>query len=128
MYPELVEETGGPERDPNGPYVITIAAFHLDDPRYAKISIVYYEGDNTLADDGGSVIPDIVGTVGINALTNFGKFSEDPNIVYVRNETLEVDWEIVRDPRTYAHAIAGFDVDSEEPARDPIRKMKGDDE
>jgi hypothetical protein len=120
---EIDTDGGGPVRDPENPYVITIEAFH-DQNNYAKITIMYYEGDNTLCDDAQSVIPDINGTVGPNALSNFGAFSEDENIVYVRNEKLEVDWEVVRSSQAYAHAVAGFDVDNEQAAKSPIRKMR----
>jgi hypothetical protein len=66
-----------------------------------KITLMYHYNDvgAVLADDG-DVISDVVGLVG-DALNHFGEGSGDPELVYVRNNRLGVDYEIVRTGEPY---------------------------
>lgn len=83
------------------PYVISPAEFgSLDD--YDTISLNYY-ADGVLADDMDEVIDDVDGTVGYDALTRFGEYEDDS--VFVRNEDLKVDYEILLDLRMYSDIV-----------------------
>lgn len=99
-------------RDPNVPYVINIEEFTDDNDDYDKLSVTYYEGDDVLADEGDGVIPEPSTIVGIDALTRFGDGSDDEHIVYVRNEKLASDFEIVRDARSYSSVVLGLEDDT----------------
>lgn len=112
-------------RDPELPYLISVQEF-MDEKEFTKLNIVYYEEDDSLVDDGDRLIPDVEGTVGSAQLSRFGELSEDPNIVYVRNEKMEVDFEIIKDKRSYAKFIMGFDPEDEEKGP-KIRKMRDHD-
>jgi hypothetical protein len=41
-------------------------------------------------------------------LDRFGHGSNDPSIVYIRNDTLEIIYEVVKSPHYYAEEVHGF--------------------
>ena len=88
----------------NGPYVITPEDFASSPPGYNCCPLDYYK-DGTLA-DGWGVPMDIEETIGEEALDHFGEYVDD--VVYVRNERLELDYEVTRDPRTYKEAERAY--------------------
>jgi hypothetical protein len=56
-----------------------------------------------LADDWFGTY-DIEDTIGEDALNHFGDHVDD--IVYVRNKSLQADYEVVRDERKFSDAVA----------------------
>lgn len=112
-------------RSPDHPYVISFAEFQEDETHYDKISIEYFEADNTLADDRDQIIPDVDEMIGRRNLSRFGQGSEDPNIVYIRNERIHVDFEVAYNPRGYAEIILG--VETEPKHKRQIQRMREDD-
>ena len=80
----------------NGPYVITPDQFG-DEPSYSSQPLDYF-ADGVLA-DGWGVKLDIEETIGEDALKHFGDYEDD--VVYVRNERTEIDYEVSKDPRRY---------------------------
>lgn len=109
------EETSGDsspdsilERDRSKPYIISLAEFQDDEPDYSKLSITYYEADKVLVDDREVPIRDVAGTSGKDFAHHFGHGSADPNIVYVRNERLGVDFEIAKDERGYSEVVLDY--------------------
>lgn len=79
------------------PYVIPPENFgELDD--YTTISLMYFI-DGTLADDNDEIIDNIEDTVPADFADHFGEFDDD--VVYVRNERLKVDYEILRSLKAY---------------------------
>lgn len=78
----------------------------------------YYEKDNVLA-SGPEIVPVIEDLINPIVLNSFGKNSRsnDPNVVYCRNDKLRMDYVIERDPGSYQHAIYGVpeeDVDADD--------------
>lgn len=124
--PELAEyEEFIKDRDPKKPYIIHINEFMgRDSNGFDKIPVNYYTEDDTLTDERNRPIPDVERLVGDDNLNHFGKFSMDRNLLYVRNERPDVmsDFEIRRHELSYADAILGVT------SRDPIPKMREDDE
>lgn len=99
---EYSEEKGGADIMANKPYVISPYDFDsIDD--YKTISLTYYE-DGIVEDEHGDVLDDddVEDLVGLESLTHFGEYEDDS--VFVRNDFLQIDFEILRDPRTYAEA------------------------
>lgn len=90
-YSEVVEFDDS-DIDKNSPYVITKLMFE-DDDTYQKTHLTYFEADHTLIDEDGDIIEDVANTIG-KAVDNFGKLSGDPEVVYVRNERIELDFEV----------------------------------
>lgn len=94
--PVLVTDSDIPDEphDPNVPYVISQFVF-LEEDTQIKTALAYYEDDDVLIDEDLVIVDDITATVG-NALQNFGKGSNNPDVVYVRNDRLDLDMEVVR--------------------------------
>lgn len=88
------------KRNPN-PYVISPDDF-AENEEYDVISITYY-ADKILADDNDELIEDVEGVVGFESLSTFGDY--DDNAVFVRNERLQTDFEILLDPRKYLDVL-----------------------
>lgn len=123
---EVVEEDEDDEeevvvRNPNEPYIISIKEFMQDRDEYDKVTVSYFEDDDVLCDEREEVIPNVEATVGSDALTKFGELSEDSKIVYVRNERIKTDFEVLRDPGSYSEIVLGFKEES------GVRKMRNDD-
>lgn len=85
----------------NGPYVISPEEFSSSPPGYNAQPLDYF-ADGILADSWG-VILDLDDTIGEDAIEHFGDYIDD--IVYIRNERTEIDYEVTRDPRTYDEAV-----------------------
>ena len=95
-----VEEESPLDRNPV-PYVVSPEEFgEIDD--YETISLTYY-ADQVLTDDDDNVIHDVEDCVGFDSLSHFGEYEDDA--VYVRNERLKTDFEILLDQRTYAEVL-----------------------
>ena len=83
------------------PYVITPDDFASREG-YDIQSLTYYT-DGVLTDVNDIPVENVDDIVGEESLTHFGEFEEDS--VYVRNERLGVDYEILLDSRTYEQKI-----------------------
>ena len=83
------------------PYVISPDEFgELDD--YDTISLTYY-ADQVLVDEDDELVEDIEETVGFESLNAFGEYEDDS--VFVRNDRLKCDYEILLDQRKYSDVI-----------------------
>lgn len=85
----------------NGPYVISPEEFNSSPPGFNAQPLDYF-ADGVLADNWGVKL-DLDETIGEDALDHFGEYVDD--IVYVRNERTEIDYEVTKDPRTYDEAV-----------------------
>lgn len=82
----------------DGPYTISPEDFgEFDD--YETISLTYY-ADGVLADEMDEEIEDVEGIVGLDSLETFGEYEDDA--VFVRNDELKCDYEILADERKYS--------------------------
>jgi hypothetical protein len=95
-------------RDPRPPFIISYDEYGDDSNEFSKIVLTYFEGDNTLADDAEHEIPDVEGTVGAANLEQFGVESDSVDSVYIRNERLRVDYQVVLDEGSYNHIVLGL--------------------
>lgn len=91
------------------PYILHHDEYFENETEYEQANLTYYEGDDTLVDDKDMPVPDETNVVGDDALTAFGHGSKDKNVVYVRNESLEMDFEIVRSNGKFSVEVLGFD-------------------
>jgi hypothetical protein len=109
--PEEDEEEENTQRPiDNGaePYIISVESFNEENTHYDKISITYYDDDDVLVDDDETVIANVNEVVGSKALTSFGQLSDDPQIVYVRNDRYGIDYEIIRNFGNYQATVLGI--------------------
>lgn len=114
-YAKIVEnyttEKGGSETMAKGPCVISPYDFG-EIEGYGMVELTYY-ADGTLEDEDYNIVTNVDGLIGSDALYTFGEYEEDA--VFVRNEQLRTDFQILKDYRTYAEAkrIGPKQVDDE---------------
>ena len=100
-----------PTSEPREPYVIEPIEFgELDD--YKTFELTYYE-DGILEDEDYDIVKNPEEILGPDALGSFGEYEDDS--VFVRNERLHADFQILKDYRTYdeARSIGPGRVDDE---------------
>lgn len=102
-------ETELARRSGDKPYVITHDEYFEAAKDYEQVQLTYFEEDDVLSDDRDQPVPDTDATVGDDNLTRFGHASKDPNVVYIRNEKRELDFEVVRSSGSYSKEVLGFD-------------------
>lgn len=78
-------------------YIYPIAEEDFDTIGFEVESLDYYS-DDVLIDEDGDIVDDPVSKIG-SAITTLENGVED--IVYVRDDYSEIDYEIIRDPRPY---------------------------
>lgn len=93
------------QRTADVPYVISIDEFTQPPPEYDRMSVTWFEGDDTLIDGRDIPIDDMDTLVGIDNLEKFGHGSENPHTVYVRNEELKLDIEVTKSEGTLAEHV-----------------------
>ena len=91
---EEVEKVEG-----NTPYIISPAEFGECD--YGVISLDYYT-DGVIVDNCGDIIENVDELLGDDFAAHFGDYEEDPDTVYVRNDGLEIDYEILKNNVPYS--------------------------
>lgn len=91
------------------PYIISEDDYNNRYPDFQKISYQYYEKDDVVTDERDEVVIDWEDIIGEQALVNFGKLCDDEDLVYVRNLSMECDFEILRIHSSYQEDILGVD-------------------
>lgn len=96
------EEKGGAEEveEECKPYVISPEDYGEEED-YDTVTLTYY-ADGVVEDDQCNIMPDPEEILGEGFADHFGEFTEDS--VYVRNDQLKIDYEILYDLRTYVEA------------------------
>lgn len=81
------------------PYTISPEMFVNDKKYFDKITLEYYEGNDMLVEEITGDAVDVDMAIGRDSLKMFGEFEKD--LVYVRNERLETDYEVYHYPGSY---------------------------
>lgn len=115
-------------RGPVNPFIIHHDEFVHNEPEHEQVSLTYFAGDDVLVDERDQVMREVGATVGLEHLQKFGYASEDPDIVYVRNPRLEVDYEISKSDGTFATEVHGFQDDELQHGERHQRRRRFDDE
>ncbi len=103
-------------RTEDEPYIIHVDEFVSDEMGWdSQSTITWYEGDQILTDTHDTPIYNPTSVVGE---LRFGHGSKDPNVVYVRNEKLQAEYEILRDEGNYMDEVLGGQVERELEASD----------
>lgn len=90
------------------PYVIHKDEFDANEDDQEQVTLTYFSGDDVLSDERDTVMAEPDAIVGLDNLQKFGHGSGDPNVVYIRNPRLEVDYEVIRSEGTFAQEVHGF--------------------
>jgi hypothetical protein len=88
---------------------------------YEKATVTYFSHDDVLADERDARIDGIDEQFGLENLERFGHGSEDPNIVYIRNDKLQIDFEVVKSDGSFTAEVLGIDEDSADLQHSAVR-------
>lgn len=83
---------------------------YLDDNPNDFTTLTWYQGDETLCDDGEEIIPnpeEVIGEVAITRLLEGGPGADD-GVIFVHNLKTCVDYEVVLDMGCYAETVLGM--------------------
>lgn len=72
---------------------------------YTQISLIYYAGDEVLADEEDEAVDDVDDIVGVDFADHFGEYEDDS--VFIRNDKRKCDYEILKDNRSFADVCEG---------------------
>lgn len=106
-------------------YIISNREFEEGEKDYNQNTLTYFEGDDVLVDERDKPIHHKSSVIGEGNNLRFGDQSNDPNVVYIRNEHLEVDFEVCRSKGTFTEEILGISIAEERKSRP--RKFRMDD-
>lgn len=96
---EVKAESEAPEEEPaEKPFMISEDEFLNDKNEYEKISLTYFTMDDTLADDCDEMV-DIEETISTDIFNQIAE--SDDGDYYVRNDTLQCDYEIIKVDQSY---------------------------
>ena len=104
------------------PHVISQGEYFQNEDEYEQVTLTYYEGDDILADEKDEVVSDVERVIGLINL-KFGYRSGDENLVYVKNNSLKLLFEVARSHGKYSVEVMGFD----DPDTKPRRRSRGGD-
>jgi hypothetical protein len=101
----------------NEPYVIHQDEFSAHESGYSQVTYTYYAADDVLVDEeNGHPLPHADIVVGVNNL-KFGHGTDDDDVVFVRNDKLNLEMEICRVHQSYEEEVLGIVPEgSDEPA------------
>lgn len=88
------------------PYVISTQAFSFECEDHEKEILYYYAQDGVLCDDNQDLVGNWTELVG-NVDSYFGKDASEEHAVYVRNERMETDYEIIFLDKKYSVVVLG---------------------
>jgi hypothetical protein len=105
------DEPDGVARDIRRPYIISLDEYGESPPEWQQLTLIYFAADKVLVDDKNEPIQPgqvqkIVGP--FRGVKDFGGISQDPHLCYIRNQELEIDFEILLDRRSYVDAILNY--------------------
>lgn len=109
-YATQAEVEALPRRE-DEPHILSKNEYFANETDYAQVELTYYAGDGVLCNMHDEVM-EIPITVGDENL-KFGHGSEDENVVYVRNDKLQVEYEVTKSEGKYAHEVLGAGVENE---------------
>lgn len=98
---EEKEETDDEEEvDDTDDYIYVIKPEIFGEEDYEEVSLTYY-ADGVLTDEQDNPIEDVAGMVGADYASHFGEYKDDS--VFIRNDRLRTDFEILADQRKYSN-------------------------
>ena len=75
--------------------VINVERFSEEAYNYDKLTIYYYRADDVLIDENEAIIDDVSSVIGDEALSYVDPEGEETQMIYVRNNKISIDYEII---------------------------------
>lgn len=102
-------------RSPDQPYIIHRDEFFAEEMDYSQLTLTFYEGDEIMVDDQDAPVynwADITGPL------HWGHGSDDPNVVYIRNDKRKAEFEVLRHTGLYSSEVLGIEIEENARVRD----------
>jgi hypothetical protein len=77
---------------------------------YNQETLTYYKGDDIVADQSDTPIYNHSGLMGD---LKFGHGSGDANVVYIRNDSIQMEWEVLLHEGSFEVEVVGLQVERE---------------
>ena len=115
-------------QEQNLPYVIHVDEFRENETGYVQLQLTWYAGDEVLADERDTPVDAVDSVVGLeNLASKFGHGSANSDILFIRNEKMNIEAEILRSDGKYSFEVLGNELQHSEPIR-RVRRSRFDDE
>lgn len=92
------------------PYIIHVEEYVGDEMEFHQDTLTYYEGDDVMADSDDTPVYNYAGLMGE---LKFGHGSHDPNVVYIRNEVIHMEWEVLYNPGYFSREVLGLEMEKD---------------
>ena len=109
VYDSIVKDSGyavdtekKEDKKMDKPYVISPSEY--GDSDYAMLSLTYFL-DGTVLNERDKIVSNVTELIGDDYANHFDEYEDDPDTVYVRNDRLGIDFEVLRDYREYSEVI-----------------------
>jgi hypothetical protein len=102
-------------RTSDAPYIIHVDEFFGGEMGFDQTTLTYYQGDDILVDELNVPIYNYQSYVGE---MKFGHGSKDRNVVYIRNEALTHEWEILLSQDCYADDALEQEIETQMESND----------
>ena len=109
VYASIVKDSGyaidtdkKEEKQMEKPHVISPSEY--GDSDYAMLSLTYFL-DGTVLNERDKIVSNVTELIGDDYANHFDEYPDDPDTVYVRNDKLGIDFEVLRDYREYSEVI-----------------------
>lgn len=91
-------------------YILSEEEYFANEPENTQASMTYFEGDGVLVDSADKALTtsEMMRLIGHVNNLRFGHGSNDPNLVYIRNDKLDLDMEIALSRGKYAEEVLGY--------------------
>jgi len=90
-----------PHQIPDEPTVISVDEFVTNVEEYDQITLTYYAKDHVVVDENFEPMNEYVDAIGPDALNHFGESGCEDNLLYVRNDKLEICYEVIKLEESY---------------------------
>lgn len=94
-------------RDEAFPHVILQTEYEQNVDEHHTAELTFWAGDEVLTDAQNRPVQNTFKTLGDYALDNFGAFSDDENVVYVRNPQLRALYKVTSVDQSYEEFVSG---------------------
>lgn len=121
-----LEELAAPyQKSKRDPWVI-ISLENWTVKRHSSNSetITYYEDDMTFANENEEIIHNPIDLLGPDIHLHFGDSSEDPDIVYIHNESSGMDYEVIRIHGSYQTIVMGMSEEEVASTNSPVKQRR----
>lgn len=100
-------------RSTERPYIIHQDEYQANESGYKQEVLTWYAGDEVLTDEQEQPITNADDLVDLNHMSRFGHGTDDFNVLFVRNDSISMEYEICRMPTSYEEEIAGLSNDEQ---------------